>query len=77
MRWRMNVAFGRIPRSQQRHQEFEDACRQARAASQRRKLIRRRWKREWVDILTAEFERAGDTRRVFALHRELGIRDAR
>ena len=67
--YRRSFRGGAEPRSQQRHREYEEACRLARAASQRRKLTRRQWGWEWVDNLTAElvfarFRRAGKLRMI-------------
>ena len=68
------------PRDPQRQQDYAQALRDSREASKRRKLTRRRWKWEWIDGLTDELTTAagqGDTRRVYAVHRELGLRDER
>ena len=72
-----------IPRTAQREQAYQQAKRRSREAAKRRKLTRQiqRWKWEWVDSsLTDELRTAqikGDTRRVFAIHKKLGIRDDR
>ena len=69
-----------IPRTAQREQAYQQAKRRSREAAKRRKLTSQRWKWEWVDSLTDELRTAqikGDTRRVFAIHKELGIRDDR
>lgn len=69
-----------IPRAAQREQAYQQAKRRSREAAKQRKLTSQRWKWEWVDSLTDELRTAqikGDTRRVFAIHKELGIRDDR
>ena len=69
-----------LPRTPVRQQEYDTAVRQARAVAQTRKRTRRRWKWEWVDRVTEAVSQAhvdGNTRQVFALNKELGIRDER
>lgn len=66
-----------VPRTVSREVEYQEAVRASRQAAKRRKLTRQRWQWEWVENLTDELRTAdhmGNLRRVYQIHRQLGIR---